>query len=135
MGEGEDISSSLFCFNDYLFELLDVALDCGIKEFEFWDMTLDEVIRAITSKQRVEKRKAEENAMRDYILANLIGISVSRIYSNDNEFPMLYEVYPHIFNKEEIEQATFKNKTIESAEKFTNFALSFNKKYRKEREN
>ena len=54
-------------------------------------MTLAELIRAIESKKRVEKEKAKEKASFDYILADMIGRSVSRIYSSAATLPTLAE--------------------------------------------
>lgn len=60
-------------FSDYVYKWLETALDEGIKEQEFWNMTLAEVIRAVESNRRVYKQKAQEKASYDYILADLIG--------------------------------------------------------------
>jgi hypothetical protein len=61
-------------------------------------MTLAEVNRAIESKQRVQKREQQEKASFDYILADLIGRSVARVYSSSNKLPAIEEVYTSIFD-------------------------------------
>lgn len=45
-------------FSDYIYNWLDNALDYGITEFDFWNMTLAELERAIESKRRVKKIEA-----------------------------------------------------------------------------
>ena len=69
-------------------------------------MTPAEIERAIASKQRVLKVKAQEKATFDYILANLIGKSISRLYSSSANMPELSAAYPSLFteaDKEKIE--------------------------------
>lgn len=92
-------------------------------------MTLAEVNRAIESKQRVQKREQQEKASFDYILADLIGRSVARVYSSSNKLPAIEEVYTSIFDAKEInEQKEAKNAEI-SALRFKQFAQAYNKKF------
>ena len=42
--------------------MLEDALDYGITEEQFWDMTFAEIKRAVDSKIRVMKREAREKA-------------------------------------------------------------------------
>ena len=81
-------------FADYIYKWLDNALDYGISENDFWNMTMAELERAIESKKRVDKLRLQEKATFDYTLANLIGKSISRIYSSSNKMPDISEVYP-----------------------------------------
>lgn len=99
-----------------------------MKEHEFWEMTFAELDRAIDSYKRKRKLEAQEKAHYDYILGDLIGRSLSRIYSSDARYPQIYDVYPSLFDKESIEEAQ-QQRTMElSALKFKQFAESFNKK-------
>ena len=66
-------------------------------------MTLGELERAMASKRRIEKSRIKEKASFDYILAELIGRSVARIYSKDSKFPEIYDAYPSLFEKEVME--------------------------------
>jgi hypothetical protein len=92
-------------------------------------MTLAEVNRAIESKQRVQKREQQEKASFDYILADLIGRSVARVYSSSNKLPAIEEVYTSIFDTKEIsEKKEAKNAEI-SALRFKQFAQAYNKKF------
>ena len=107
-------------------------MDCGISELDFWDMTLNEIRRAIESKQRVEHRKQQERASFDYILADLIGRSVARAFSTANKMPDIATVYPTLFNSEEIQQKQQEEKDKLSALRFKQFAQAYNKKINKE---
>lgn len=92
-------------------------------------MTLAELERAINSKRRVEKVRAQEKASFDYILAELIGRSVARIQSSANRMPEIGEVYPSLFDTEEIQQKKQEKKAELSALRFKLFAESYNKRF------
>ena len=91
-------------FSDVVYKWLDNALDYGITEYDFWNMTIVEIERAINSKRRVKKIEAQEKASFDYTLADLIGKSVSRIYNSSNKIPEINEVYPSLFASQEVEE-------------------------------
>jgi len=61
-------------------------------------MTLGEINRYIHSYNRRERQRAKEIAINNYILADLIGASVGRIYKGN--FPPIQEVYPSLFGEE-----------------------------------
>lgn len=92
-------------------------------------MTIAELIRLIESKKRIEKQKAQEKASFDYILADLIGRSISRIYNSSNKVPEISEVYPSLFDSKEIEEQKSIKKDELSALRFKQFADSFNKRF------
>ena len=112
--------------------ILENALDCDIKELEFWEMTPGEVIRAIQSKNRVNKVEAQERATYDYLLASLIVKGVSITLGSKDKFPPIEEVYTGVFDelvekrKAKIEQ----QKTNLSALRFKQFAQSYNSKFK-----
>lgn len=117
-------------FRDYIFNWLETALDFGITEFEFWEMTLAELERAIESKRRMKKIETQEKASFDYILADLIGRSVGRIYSSATKIPEISEVYPSLFDSKDIEEKEQEQKAELSVLRFKQFANSYNKKYK-----
>lgn len=84
------------------------------------------------SKQRTTITASKERAMFDYLLADLIGKSVSRIYSNSARMPELYEVYPSLFEQEDIEEKKQEQRDTLSALRFKQFAQSYNKRFKKE---
>lgn len=119
-------------FSDFLYKWLEAALDFGITEYEFWNMTLAELERAIESKQRMMKHEARQKACSDYILADLIGRSVARIYNSSNNMPELGEVYPELFDTEEIQEKKAAAQAELSAIRFKQFANSFNQRFNRE---
>ena len=93
-------------------------------------MTPAEVVRYVESRQRVMKREAQEQAMRDWTQADLIGRSIARIYSKDAKLPEVWEAYPALFSQEKqaIEEERERRQDELTAERFKQFAQSFNKK-------
>lgn len=102
------------------------ALDIGITEPAYWDMTIAELSRVIESHNRREKARQQEQASFDYLLADTIGKSVARIYSSSARMPEIYQVYPSLFESEEI-QAQKQAKRVElSVLRFKQFAQAHN---------
>lgn len=95
-------------------------------------MTLAELERAFQSKARTDKARAQEKATFDYILADLIGRSVARVFSSGNTYPEIAKVYPSLFDKEELEEKRKEEKAKLSELRLHQFAKSFNKKFQKE---
>ena len=93
-------------------------------------MTIAEVIRAIESHNRRYKAQAKEKAAFDYLLADAIGRSVSRIYSSTATMPKLYELYPSLFDSEEIKEQEQAKKDELSMIRFKKFAAAHNNKYK-----
>lgn len=102
----------------------------GISECDFWNMTLSELERATASKKRLLKAQAQEKASFDYILADLVGRSVGRIYSSSTKLPEISEVYPSLFDSREIEEQKADKRAELSILRFKQFAESYNKKFR-----
>jgi len=92
-------------------------------------MTIAEFGRAMKSKHRIEKARAQEKASFDYVLADLIGRSVARVYSSANTMPEISAAYPTLFDTKEIEEKKAAKKAELSALRFKNFANFHNKKY------
>lgn len=114
-----------------MFKWLENALDNGISEQDFWNMTIGELQRAFQSKRRVEKLRATEQASFDYILADLVAKSISRIVSSSATMPEIGEVYPTLFDSKEIQEKKQEKKNELSALRFKQFAQSFNAKFKK----
>lgn len=92
-------------------------------------MTPAELARKVESQKRVEKAKAQEQASMDYILADLIGRSVGRIYSSSTKLPELHKAYPSLFDTEEVNEAMAVKQAEISALRFRLFAENHNKKF------
>ena len=105
-------------------------MDYEITEHDFWNMTIAELVRLVNSKKRRVIEKAREKAAYDYILADLIGRSVSRIYDSSNTMPTIHEAYPSIYSQEEVEEKRKAQQMELSALRFRQFANFHNKKYK-----
>ena len=113
--------------------MLDNALDWGLSEREFWNMTIGELDRYVSSKQRQQEFRLKERATMDYTLALLIGRAF-RGSDEENPFPELYEVYPNLFFEDLVKRDKEKQERQDelSAIRFIQFAESFNSKFDKE---
>lgn len=76
---------------------------CGIKPYEFWEYSLDEIKDLIEVYKKHQEEKTKETIMYNYSLANFIRIFIGSILSKDVEIPNIYELYPDIF-KDELEK-------------------------------
>jgi site-specific recombinase len=74
----------------------------------------------------MEKRKATF----DYVLADLIGRSVARVYNSDNKLPTLAEAYPTLFDDDKDDEALQQAQDEVSALRFKLFAQSFNNNFK-----
>ena len=110
--------------------MLDNALDYGISEAEFWDMTFAELDRLTASKDRMRKHMDKERATYDYILATLIGRAFAANMDSKATFPEIHEVYPSLFNKKEREIQKREQVNQLSALRFKQFAQSYNKRFK-----
>ena len=100
-------------------------------------MTLAELERAMNSRRRVEKLRAQEKASFDYRLADLIGYSIARTQHSSNKMPTLAEAYPTLFEDEEeaIQEQRQEQQDKISALRFKLFANAHNQKLQKEAAN
>lgn len=105
-------------------------MDCGISEWDFWNMTFAEVSRALASYKRVKKQQEQERASFDYILADLIGQSMARIYSSSARLPEIATAYPTLFDSQAIQEHKQQKKNELSALRFKQFAAAHNMKYK-----
>lgn len=125
---GEEDSSSPKSLTELVYEMLNNALDYGITEEQFWDMTFAEIERAVNSKVRVLKLQAREKATYDYILAQLIAKGVGRALGDKSDYPTMEEAYPGVFDEvvEERKAKAQEQRMNLSALRFKQFAQSYN---------
>ena len=111
---------------------LQPAINLGLEESKFWDMTLAEIIRF----EDGAMWRMQMQAHYHHTLANLIGISTARVMSSDVEYPSITEAYPHLFEKEIAEEKKVEQErevaTQNSINRFMEFALRHNSKIGKE---
>ena len=110
--------------------MLNNALDYGITEHEFWEMTFAELDRVVASRRRTDKIKAKEQATHNYLLAMMIGRAFASSMDNKATFPEIHEIYPSLFNKEDQEIKKQEKSNQLSALRFKQFALSYNKRFK-----
>lgn len=127
---GDEGNPSPFFYSNHIIKWLENALDFGITENEFWNMTFGELDRVIESRVRVKKKEHQEKASFDYILAELVGRSIARIYSSSAKYPHISEIYPTLFDSEEVEQKKQEKRVELSALRFKQFANSFNANFK-----
>lgn len=92
-------------------------------------MTLGELENYLDSYARRKTLEQKEKAKFDYQLANLIGISVARIYNKSVEYPEIQQIYPKLF-EEEVKQ----NNDELTIMRFMQFAQQHNQKFREVKE-
>lgn len=93
-------------------------------------MTIAELVRYMASKKRQVENEQRIRATMDYIQADLIGKSISRIYSSSATMPDISEAYPSLFDSKEIQAIKQEKKQELSAIRFKEFANSFNKRFK-----
>lgn len=79
-------------------DLLQQCMSIGMTESDFYDSTFKQVKRYAESYTTRERAKMQEQAFFDYQLANMIGTSVARLFSNDVQYPSIEEAYAGIFD-------------------------------------
>lgn len=131
MAEDEEYSPQTpFFYSNHIYTMLNNALDYGISEEAFWNMTFAELDRLVASKKRMEKYRAQERATYDYILAATIGRAFAAGMDNKAKFPEIYEVYPSLFDREERENQKKEQSNQLSALRFKQYADFHNKKFK-----
>ena len=93
-------------------------------------MSIAELTRFIESKHRSQKEELQKQASMDYILADLIGRSISRVYNSSNKMPMLEEAYPNLFDEQVMLEQRANKQAEVSALRFKMFANSFNNRFK-----
>lgn len=109
-----------------MFGWLQPAINLGLLEKDFWEMTIAEIKRYTDG----ATWRIKSQAQFDYQLANLIGISVARLISENAEYPPIEDVYPNLFDDEMAEtrrQIKEEEKIItDSTNRFLEFAMRHN---------
>jgi hypothetical protein len=93
----EDVIEEELTLETRFKRLLIKCLEAGITEEFFWNSTYGEMLRYMKAYSNRLLRERQDKAFFDYQLSNLIGISVSRLFSSDGKFPEIYDAYPSIF--------------------------------------
>lgn len=94
-------------------------------------MTIAEVNRAIEAFNKRQRKRAQEQASYDFILAQVLSKNISVILSGKGTAPTLQEAYPDLFTDviEEQEKKIADKRAELSALRFKQFALSHNSRF------
>ena len=102
--------------------LLDASLMAGVREADFWDMTIGEATRACNAYN--DRRR--DMAYFSYTNAMAVGLFIGSMFSGKST-PSIHDIYPEFF--EEDEEAEQIAQTSKSAANFINFANAFNRNF------
>ena len=111
--------------SEIVYQHLQPAINLGLDEFKFWEMTVAEVSRWEEGAMWRLKSKAQF----DYVLADLIGISSARMMSDDVKYPSLEDAYPNLFEQtpdEIMEQKKEEEIATQNLNRFMEFAMKHN---------
>lgn len=108
--------------------MLPIALQIGLSVFDFWEMTLGEILISIKAYKSKKDFELKERAYMDYKLSMCISNSVARLFNEDNEPMSLLETYPELYKEEaeELEKEKIKNQLEIQKQNMIAFANSVN---------
>lgn len=118
--EGETPPKS---FEEYIEELLKVAIQAGISYSDFLEMTVGEVTLIVEAYNKKQEEEYKIQLSLDYQLASNIAYFVG-LALNGKQIPSLQKTYPSLFN--EVEQKEVKSSAIQK-ELLIDFAIRHNK--------
>ena len=88
-------------FEEMTNDMLVQCLAIGLSRQEFYQSTLKEITQCVDAYKQQQQNKMEEQAYFSWQTANLIGISVARLFSKETKYPKLEEAYPFINGTED----------------------------------
>lgn len=109
-------------------DALNDALDCGLSEKDFWDMSFDEIMRFKESYKRRYRNETKRTISYLYTLADIAAISLARIHSTSANYPPIDELFPDLFAEDNLAQARFEKEQELSVKRFLQFAQTHNQK-------
>ena len=104
-------------------KLRDAALLAGVRETEYWNMTVGEAVRACDAYH--ENRR--ERAYFAYTEAMTAGLFIGSMFSSKSP-PTIRDIYPELFDEED-EEAEQTIQDSKSVANFINFANAFNRNF------
>lgn len=87
----------------FIYCLRDRAIECGMDEDKFWRSTVGEVKRYIDSYNKKYVENFKQELMLAHLNADLMYLSIGRLFDKDAKYPELMDIYPELF-KQELEQ-------------------------------
>ena len=106
-----------------MMKLRDACLVAGIREAEYWQMTVGEAARELEAYG--ERRR--DQAYFEYTNAMAVGLFVASVFGS-KQHPKLSDIYPELFKEDE--EAEQRIRDERSAANFINFANNFNRNFK-----
>ena len=100
--------------------ILPTALELGIRESEFLEMTIPEISRYADAYKRRMEFEAKQKANLIYTHAVLVGNAFSRVMSG-GDFPTIEQTFPSLFDTEDAQEIKQKQITDLSVKRFLLF--------------
>ena len=96
----DEVSSDDITMEKLSKDMLKVCLEAGMDENEFWDSTYREVINYMNAYRDRREIAFKDTITANLILGDLVGISVSRLFSKEAKYPSVLEMFPKLFGEE-----------------------------------
>ena len=125
-GDSDESPLSMY---ETMSKLRATALDIGIVESDFWEMTIGEVNRRVESFNRMYMAKQKQKATIDYSTAVFLGGLIANVIGGEGKITPIEEVYPALFEEERKELAQARQNEINVAN-FLDFAAKHNLNYK-----
>ena len=74
--------------------LLPIALQYGLSVFDFWNMTLKEILAYLKAVQEQEKTKRQDLYLQASLTANFVGSII-----NGKPIPPIHQVFPELYQE------------------------------------
>lgn len=107
---------------DEILKLRDFCLKAGVREADFWDMTIGEAVRSFKSYEE----RLKDQAYFSYMNAMTTAAFIGSMFGSKSP-PQIYDVYPEYFPKEEEVEEDIRDAKSEA--NFLKFAQAFNRKF------
>lgn len=97
----EEVKSDDITMEKLTKDMLKACLDAGMDENEFWDSTYREILNYMRSYKRRRELEYKEIISTNHILGDMIGLSVSRLFSKEAKYPSVVEMFPSLYKEEQ----------------------------------
>lgn len=116
-----------------MYDWLETAMNFGLSEAEFWDMTPAEYQRFIKAQNFMMNRRMQERALLDWKMADLLAHSLQRLQSSSASLPELHTFYSFLFDEEQTQEvldSQQRQKDEVSEIRLKQFVESFNQRHK-----
>lgn len=113
-------------------QMLKVCLEAGIVEDDFWEMTYKEIVNYMKAYKKRREVEFKELVTINHLLGDLIGMSVSRLFSKDAKYPSVVEMFPNLYKEEQ--EALKEQKQKELNERIKANMMAFGAAYKNNKE-